>query len=259
MTEKKQEANNQCESVGVAVLNVLKRIASPLKRISLRHLYFLLIAIIGLALTTAVIVILWRITTPVETTYIEHRENQFIGAIGVLVAFIGAFMGMITTILFANNIYNNIKTDRRLKELDRHDRKISDLYVLALRTEADIYENDKHFLRAIERRIGVIANVLKSSYYMNQNLLDRHLDKVEEILGILKYNNVNEYYDSHKELIQQSKSKTVRNAKTDILNRIEHILKGNNAEFVEGRLKTIKAELTKKLDSIIAEFVSSEN
>lgn len=140
------------------------------KKLRLRHVAFLLVALAGIALTTFTIIILWRITSPGRFNEGYSGEN-FIGIIGVLVAFVAAFIGIMVTIMFADVLYNHIETNRRFKEIDRSKKQISDLYILTLNTEGNEVEKEGHLLKAIERYIGVIHHFLTRDNTLNPNAI----------------------------------------------------------------------------------------
>lgn len=229
-----------------------KKINFLLKKLRLRHMAFILMALAGISLTIFIMIILWRITSFGENNN-NYFENQFIGIIGVLVAFVAAFMGVTATIMFANVVYNNIETNRRFKEIDRYKNQISDLYILTLNTEANEVEKEGHLLKAIERHIGVVHHFLKRDKTLNPNAV-RYLNKIENNIDSLNANIIIEYYKRTRNSSMLQISEFVTQAKQDIDSRIINTLRSENAIFVETDLTKIKTAFDNKMDSIISEI-----
>lgn len=222
------------------------------KKLRLRHIAFLLVALAGIALTTFSIIILWRITSPGGIDH-HYTENQFIGIIGVLVAFVAAFMGVTATIMFANVVYNNIETNRRFKEIDRSKKQISDLYILALNIEAKEFEKEGHLLQAIERYIGVVHHFLTRDNTLSPDAI-RYLNKIKNNIASLNASNIIGYYvrtrnSSMSEILQFAKD-----ASCDIDYRISNILKMELAILAENELYKIKQDFDSKMEMIITEI-----
>lgn len=221
------------------------------KKLRLRHVAFLLVALAGIALTTFTIIILWRITSPGRFNEGYSGEN-FIGIIGVLVAFVAAFIGIMVTIMFADVLYNHIETSKKLNEINRFKDSISDLYILALRIEAKENEKEGHFLRAIERRLGELYNAIKMPH-IDAIYLFELLEKINKNIELLNTNKVIEYYEKDKKnLIEILKS--IKLARSYIDLGINKILEHKNATLVETDLSKTKQDFDSKMERIITEI-----
>lgn len=237
---------------------VSEKIKHYLKRIRLRHIAFGLVALAGIALTTATIVILWRLTS-VRIVDNEVSDTDYIGAIGVLVAFVAAFLGLLVTIMFGNYIYNNIDVKRKLQEINKQSKHISDLYVVALRAEANNAKIEKNYLRAVERWLGVIFYFLKTPYNFNTDTFNLFFQSVRECIKKLDYNGIMEYYkteeyseagkidseidNSH---VRKEINDKIEKGLLDISNKFELILKQSKALRFSYQIENIKSQFLDK-------------
>lgn len=219
-------------------------------KLRLRHVAFLLVALAGIALTTFTIIILWRISAP-GIINDRYSGKDFIGIIGVLVAFVAAFIGIMVTIMFADVLYNHIETAKKLKEINNLKNSISDLYVLTLRTEAIEKEKDRLYMNALERRLGVLYKALGMP-----NVSDRYiLHCIEEIKNNVDSLELEDMVDNYGK--NKSKDETllsIKSLRNTIDLRIDNILKCENSGLIESDIRKIKEIFDSKMDIIIPEI-----
>lgn len=217
-----------------------------LKKIKMRHLAFLLVSVIGLALTTSVIIILFRISSPMMT---ESTPSEYIGIIGVLVAFVAAFIGLLVTIMFGNVVYTTYISKRAIDKLEKHDKTIPDLYVLILRAEAKEYENNHDLLNAITRRVGVIYFVLKARYSSSSGSIKYYMDELKSTVNKIDSTKISEfYYNSTKSITKAIEDFEYDSYELQI--RIESLLQLEKAFLVKDEIEKIKKSIDNRIKEV---------
>lgn len=233
-----------------------------LRKLKLRHLVFLIAAVICLAITATVIVVLLRISTLRITDMSSDTlisGNDYLGIIGVLVALAAAFIGALATIMFGNSVYSTYISKRAEEKVRRHEKYIPDLYVLALRIEANECERDGNILRAIERRIGVIYFALKSSYSLSTSTINYFLDDLKDTVDKLTIQNLKNYYS--KPAFEKNKKKIkedIEDYQSEIDRRIKGVTVLDKAFLADTKLAKMKKYIVQKIVEYLEQLESKE-